>query len=36
LYRLQIVALWVPRELNDLADYLSHLSFLVDRDHVVR
>jgi hypothetical protein len=34
LYRLQIVALWVPREQNELADYLSHLSFLVDRDSV--
>jgi hypothetical protein len=34
LYKLQIVALWVPREQNELADYLSHLSFLVDRDSV--
>lgn len=33
-FRLQIIALWVPRELNDLADYLSHLSFSVDRDQV--
>jgi hypothetical protein len=34
LYRLQIVALWVPREMNELADYLSHLAFSVDRDQV--
>ncbi len=34
LYHLQIVALWVPRELNDLADYLSHLSFIIDSDQV--
>jgi hypothetical protein len=34
LYQLQIVALWVPRELNELADYLSHLSFLVGREEV--
>jgi hypothetical protein len=34
LYRLQIVALWVPRELNELADYLSHLAFSVNRDQV--
>lgn len=33
-YRLQIIALWVPRELNELADYLSHLSFCINRDQV--
>ena len=32
--RVQIVALWVPREENELADYLSHLSFLLNRDSV--
>ena len=32
--RVQIVALWVPREENELADYLSHLSFILNRDSV--
>lgn len=32
--RIQIVALWIPRELNELADYLSHLSYILDRDEV--
>jgi hypothetical protein len=31
---LQILALWVPRERNQLADYLSHLSTYLDRDEV--
>ena len=31
-FRLQIIALWVPRELNELADYLSHLACSIDRD----
>jgi hypothetical protein len=29
---IQIVALWVPRESNLLADYLSHLSFYMNRN----
>ena len=33
-YRLQLVALWVPRESNTLADYLSHLSFDLCRSSV--
>jgi hypothetical protein len=33
-FHLQIVALWVPRELNELADYLSHFAFNVDRDQI--
>lgn len=33
-FHLQIVALWVPRELNELADHLSHLACSVDRDEV--
>ena len=32
--RTVIVGLWVPREENTLADYLSHLSFSLDRYHV--
>lgn len=32
--RLQIIALWVPREENQFADYLSHLAFYSDRDVV--
>jgi hypothetical protein len=32
--RLQIIAIWVPRELNIMADYLSHLSYISDRDLV--
>lgn len=32
--RLQIVAMWVPRERNELADYLSHLAAFVHRDQV--
>jgi hypothetical protein len=31
---LLLVSLWVPRELNELADYLSHLSCLLHRDKV--
>jgi hypothetical protein len=30
--RLQLIAVWVPRELNEMADYLSHLSFICNRD----
>lgn len=33
-YRLQILALWVPRESNELADYLSHLAAYSNRDTV--
>jgi hypothetical protein len=32
--RIQLVALWVPRELNTLADHLSHLSFDLCRSSV--
>ena len=31
---IQLLALWVPREENQLADYLSHYAFLSDRDVV--
>ncbi len=34
MYRVQIVALWVPREENTLADYLSHFAHFSDRDEV--
>ena len=30
----QIVALWVPREENTFADYLSHFAYLMNRDDV--
>lgn len=33
-YHLQIVALWVPRERNELADYLSHLAYYLNRSEV--
>jgi hypothetical protein len=32
-FRIQIVALWVPREHNTLADYLSHLATSLNRHH---
>jgi hypothetical protein len=32
--RIQLLALWVPREQNTLADYLSHLCVLLNRDCV--
>ena len=32
--KLQIVALWVPREENEMADYLSHLSCYMSREEV--
>ena len=32
--RLQIIAILVPRELNIMADYLSHLSYMSDRDSI--
>jgi hypothetical protein len=32
--RLQLIAIWVPRELNIMADYLSHLSYISDRDSI--
>lgn len=32
--RLQLIALWVPRERNELADYLSHLAFYLHREQV--
>ena len=31
-YKIQLIALWVPREENILCDYLSHLSVVMDRD----
>jgi hypothetical protein len=31
-YKIQLIALWVPREENVLCDYLSHLSVVMDRD----
>jgi hypothetical protein len=34
LYHLQVLALWVPREQNTFADYLSHLSTYLDRSTV--
>jgi hypothetical protein len=34
LYHLQVLALWVPREQNTFADYLSHLSMYLDRSTV--
>jgi hypothetical protein len=33
-HRLLLVAIWVPRELNEVADYLSHLSVLFNRERV--
>jgi hypothetical protein len=33
-YRVQLVALWVPREHNTLADYLSHLATSLNRSSV--
>ena len=30
----QIVAIWIPREENELSDYLSHLSVILNRDEV--
>jgi len=32
IYSIEIVALWLPREENQLADYLSHLSTYINRD----
>ena len=32
--KVQVVGLWVPREENELADYLSHLSTMLNRDSV--
>ena len=32
--RLQILAIWVPREQNQFADYLSHLSTYLNRSNV--
>jgi hypothetical protein len=29
---IQILAIWVPRDQNQIADYLSHLSFICNRD----
>ena len=29
-----LLALWVPREHNELADFLSHLSFVVNRQSI--
>ena len=33
-YKIQVVALWVPREENILTDFLSHFAFLLDRDSI--
>ena len=33
-YKLLLVALWVPREMNEFQDYLSHLSMYLNRDEV--
>lgn len=33
-HRIQLVALWVPREQNTAADYLSHLSYYMNREEV--
>ena len=32
--RLQIIALWVPREQNTLTYYLSHYAYIINRDEV--
>ena len=31
---IQLLALWVPREFNNLADHLSHLAVLLEEDKV--
>jgi hypothetical protein len=31
-YRVQLLALWIPREENLISDYLSHLCAIIDRD----
>ena len=33
-HRIDVVAIWLPRELNSFADFLSHLAFIFDRDSV--
>jgi hypothetical protein len=33
-YKMLLLALWVPREENQLADFLSHLSVLMNRDNI--
>ena len=33
-FRVLLLALWVPRECNELADFLSHLSFNVNRQNI--
>ena len=33
-HKIVLVALWVPRESNEYADYLSHLCHYVNRDEV--
>jgi len=32
LYHIELLALWIPREENQMADYLSHLSTYINRD----
>jgi hypothetical protein len=32
--KILLIALWIPRELNELADYLSHLSAILNRQEV--
>jgi hypothetical protein len=34
IYKLNIIGLWVPREENMLADYLSHLSYNLNRESI--
>ena len=33
-YKIQLLALWVPREINEFQDYLSHLSMYLNRHDV--
>ena len=33
-HRIFLVLLWVPREENEVADYLSHLSYVMNRKEV--
>ncbi len=34
MFRVLLLALWVPREYNELADFLSHLSFTCNRQQI--
>ena len=33
-FKISIIGLWIPREENELADYLSHLSYSLNRDSI--